>query len=183
MMTHIEGAIVDAFYDISICSWYNELKPPLPSHNSPAATGGLPSFELPSHAQIFDENGTLRDSARPRASNPATHSHDISSVLADGGQGGFEGQDSTAGGAARSLEEVTRDGNIQSLPEHTSKDPHYDPDIASEVTRAQSVLSPRGSETRMNAITRHLSRRFCLRLMIAEILNIFRYYLTAGYER
>ena len=43
------------------------------------------------------------------------------------------------------------------LPEHSTSDPHYDPDIASEVTRVQSTVSPSGSESRVHAVTRHLS--------------------------
>jgi len=30
MMTHIEGPIVDAFYDMSLLSWANVLEPALP---------------------------------------------------------------------------------------------------------------------------------------------------------
>lgn len=44
------------------------------------------------------------------------------------------------------------------LPEHTTDDPHYDIDIASEVIRVQTAVSPTpGKETRMEAITRHLN--------------------------
>lgn len=158
MMTHVEGPIVDSFYDMSLCSWHNHLNPPLPSYNSPAATGGLPSFQLQTHSQIFDRDGILRDHTVPSGSTGATHTGQSQSVLADGGQRGHEGQDTTSAGDARNLADITHDGNRRSLPEHTAKDPNYDPDIAAEVTRAQSVLSPRGSETRMNAVTRHLSR-------------------------
>lgn len=158
MMTHIEGPIVDSFYDMSLISWHNQLKPPLPSHNSPAATGGLPSFESRTPSQTFTKDGTLEDHTLSNSFTSATHGHQDQAVLADGKQSCFEGQNTSSGGDARTLEEVTRDGNdSQFLREHTSKDPHYDPDIAAEVTRAQSVLSPRGSETRMNAVTRHLS--------------------------
>lgn len=157
-MTHIEGQIVDSFYDMSLISWHNQLKPPLPSHNSPAAMGGLPSFKSRTHSQMFNRDGTLNNHTLSNRSTSATHGHQGQAVLADGKQGGFESHDTTSGSDARTLEEVTQEGdNSQSLQEHTSKDPHYDPDIAAEVTRAQSVLSPMGSETRMNAITRHLS--------------------------
>jgi hypothetical protein len=158
MMTHLEGPIVDSFYDMSLISWHNQLKPPLPSHDSPAATGGLPSFQSRTHSQMFHGDDTPRDHTSSNGPTSASHGLQGQSALANGGQGGYEGQDPTSGGDARTLEEVTRDGNnVQSLQQHTSKDPHYDPDIAAELTRAQSVLSPRGSETRMNAITRHLS--------------------------
>ncbi|KAL9105390.1 MAG: hypothetical protein Q9227_009428 [Pyrenula ochraceoflavens] len=43
------------------------------------------------------------------------------------------------------------------LPEHTTKDPHYDVDIASEVLRCQASFNPRDSETYLQAITRHLN--------------------------
>jgi phosphatidylserine/phosphatidylglycerophosphate/cardiolipin synthase-like enzyme len=43
------------------------------------------------------------------------------------------------------------------LPEHTTDDPHYDDDIAGEVARVQTAVSPKGSETRVEAVTRHLN--------------------------
>lgn len=53
------------------------------------------------------------------------------------------------------IEEPVSDSNI--LPEHTTDDPHYDVDIAGEVARVQSAVSPKASETRVEAITRHLN--------------------------
>jgi phosphatidylserine/phosphatidylglycerophosphate/cardiolipin synthase-like enzyme len=43
------------------------------------------------------------------------------------------------------------------LPEHTTDDPHYDVDIAGEVARVQSAVSPKPGETGIEAITRHLN--------------------------
>ena len=178
MMTHLEGPIVDSFYDMSLCSWHNEFKPPLPSSNSPAATGGLPSFEKSSHSQMFDDNGILRDHGRMSSHKHGTLNGQNSSILADGNVMrevvGHEGEDRGAGGEARDLSTVAQDGNNVNLPEHLSTDPHYDPDIASEVTRAQSVLSPRGGESRMNAVTRHLSTYSVL--LIITLLMKGRYY-------
>ncbi|KAK4998856.1 hypothetical protein LTR66_001989 [Elasticomyces elasticus] len=54
MMTHLEGPIVDSLYDTALISWHNALKPPLPSHNTPAAKGGLPSFEQSSFRDLFE---------------------------------------------------------------------------------------------------------------------------------
>jgi len=42
-------------------------------------------------------------------------------------------------------------------PEHTTADPHYDPDVSSEAWRVNGTLEPRGNETRTQAVTRHLS--------------------------
>ncbi|KAH8809008.1 hypothetical protein F5884DRAFT_674832 [Xylogone sp. PMI_703] len=44
-----------------------------------------------------------------------------------------------------------------SLPEHTSDDPHYDDDIAGEVARVQAAVSSKPGETQMKAVTRHLN--------------------------
>lgn len=165
---------MDSFYDMSLASWHNELKPPLPSYNSPAALGGLPSFTQQSHNSMFNPDGTPRVQQQSRGDmiNPASRHHDQSevgrqsggisagqqtSVLANGNQIGYKGQDTSGGGKARELPSIVQDAQNTSLPEHTAKDPHYDPDIASEVTRAQSVLTPRAGETRMSAATRHLS--------------------------
>jgi hypothetical protein len=49
------------------------------------------------------------------------------------------------------------DGGKGRLEEHTISDPHYDPDIASEVARVQCAVSPSESETRRDVVTRHLS--------------------------
>lgn len=43
------------------------------------------------------------------------------------------------------------------LPEHTTDDPHYDDDIAGEVARVQTAVSPKQGETRVEAVTRHLN--------------------------
>jgi phosphatidylserine/phosphatidylglycerophosphate/cardiolipin synthase-like enzyme len=59
MMTHLEGPIVDSFYDMALISWHNEMKPPLPCLNTPAATAGYPTFEAKSHAAMFDQSGKL----------------------------------------------------------------------------------------------------------------------------
>ena len=44
MSCHLEGPIVDSIYDMALISWHKALKPPLPSHASPAALGGLHTF-------------------------------------------------------------------------------------------------------------------------------------------
>jgi phosphatidylserine/phosphatidylglycerophosphate/cardiolipin synthase-like enzyme len=43
------------------------------------------------------------------------------------------------------------------LPEHTTQEPHYDVDIASEVARVQTAVSPRPGETRVEAVCHHLN--------------------------
>src|SRR5690349_1572943 len=53
MMIQLEGPIVDSLYDAALISWDKAFVPPLPSHNSPAVQGGLGSFEVNSHHEMF----------------------------------------------------------------------------------------------------------------------------------
>lgn len=53
------------------------------------------------------------------------------------------------------IEHPSPSGNL--LPEHTTDDPHYDEDIAGEVARVQTAVSPKNGETRVEAVTRHLN--------------------------
>ncbi|KAJ0118029.1 hypothetical protein J7T55_014482 [Diaporthe amygdali] len=59
MMIHLEGPIVDSMYDMALLSWHKRLEPPLPSHNSPAANGGISCF-TESHSGIFEPSGSIR---------------------------------------------------------------------------------------------------------------------------
>ena len=62
-------------------------------------------------------------------------------------------------GDARSLEDVVAVGNQERLPLHAAGDPHYDHNVADEVTRMQSVISPHEpGESRMSLINKHLNR-------------------------
>lgn len=45
MLTHIEGPIVDSFYDAALLSWGKPLDPPLPLLNSPAKDAPIPCHE------------------------------------------------------------------------------------------------------------------------------------------
>ena len=210
MMTHIEGPIVDSFYDMSLCSWSKELTPPLPCLSTPAAQGGLPTYEQRSQGQKpapmnvpganagtravpgMDASGELHPHlasgeriGSPEATNPQnkqTGKDDLSSrtgalnlnqqqgVAAAGTSteahphipsGETLGQSNvatTGSGDLGNVANVVHESGKAHLPEHTEKDPNYDPDIPAEIARAQSVLLPRGSERRVDAITRHLSK-------------------------
>src|SRR6266480_4486030 len=126
MMVAFEGPIVDSLYDVCLISWHNSLDPPLPSYNTCAAQGGLPTFEDPSFSKLFDDEGNLLVPER---------------------------------GDARSFEEVAAAGNQDRLPLHAAGDPHYDDNVAGEVTRLQSVISPHEpGESRMSLINTHLNR-------------------------
>jgi phosphatidylserine/phosphatidylglycerophosphate/cardiolipin synthase-like enzyme len=56
-----------------------------------------------------------------------------------------------------SLRDLASHASKLDLPQHTSEDPHYDPDIKSEVLRAAAGLNPRPGETRLQATTRLLN--------------------------
>ncbi|KAH0829571.1 phospholipase D active site protein motif protein [Fonsecaea pedrosoi] len=130
MMTQLEGPIVDSFYDVALISWHNALKPPLPLLSRPAADCSIPTFTSDSYATMFDESGKLVPVYQ--APTPIPDGHE-------------------------SLREIAEHGSQMDLPQHTSHEPHYDPDIKSEVLRAVACLNPREGETRINAITRLLN--------------------------
>jgi len=60
---------------------------------------------------------------------------------------------------AREQHQVAHDGEAAAtqLPEHMPGDPHYDVDLAGEITRMQSCYSRKPSETRLQATNRQLN--------------------------
>jgi phosphatidylserine/phosphatidylglycerophosphate/cardiolipin synthase-like enzyme len=60
---------------------------------------------------------------------------------------------------SREQQTIAHDGSkAQQLPALAPGDPHYDDDLAAEITRVQSMYSPEGNETRLSAINRHLNK-------------------------
>lgn len=45
MLSHIEGPIVDSFYDAALLSWGKPLDPPLPLLHSPASDAPIPCYQ------------------------------------------------------------------------------------------------------------------------------------------
>ena len=157
MMTHLEGSIVDSFYDLSILCWHNAFHPPLPQSQNPAAKGEIPSFQIHLHKTMFDENGVFKNSTAQIFPTTGTEHDRLRNDEANRGPG-LGGKDSEETSEGGNLSKVVQIGNQTRLPEHTGDDPHWDPDIAAEVKRAQSVLSSKEGESRMQAVTRHLSK-------------------------
>lgn len=62
--------------------------------------------------------------------------------------------------SSQAVADFIRDKDIdeQNLPEHNPGDPHYDSDIAGEVIRVQSSLTPKNGHRIMDAVTNHLSK-------------------------
>ncbi|KZF19543.1 phospholipase D/nuclease [Xylona heveae TC161] len=158
MMVHLEGPIVDSFYDAALISWHNAFKPPLPSHNTPAAMGGLPTFDQTSFQELFDQNGQVKRFG-------------FGSNFGDSNLGGVEAttvpgmseaampsrQEDVLNSGNTNLGAIYQEGKSERLAEHTDKEPHYDPDIAAEIRRSQSVLTPQAGESKMACVTRHLN--------------------------
>ena len=156
MMTHLEGPIVDSFYDLALNSWHNVFDPPLPMSNSPASSVKPPSFEVASHNSLFEDDG-LRDYTGEALPTVGTD-QDRQANSHTTGFTDHETVDFKAATEGGNLSKVIDVGSQRRLPIHDGDDPHFDKDIAGEVIRAQSVLSPMEGETRMNAVTRHLSK-------------------------
>ena len=60
-------------------------------------------------------------------------------------------------GPAREQHQIVMDGQAAALPEHMPGDPHYDPDVASEVTRMQSAYASKPNESLLQATNRQLN--------------------------
>lgn len=69
MLSHIEGPIVDSFYDAALLSWGKVLDPPFPLLNSPAREAPIPCHEERNDG-ILAENG---DKALPEHTTNSPH--------------------------------------------------------------------------------------------------------------
>ncbi len=59
MMVHVEGPIVDSFYDTALISWGKALDPPLPMMNSPAADAGVSYFSVYEYDHMQESDDDL----------------------------------------------------------------------------------------------------------------------------
>jgi hypothetical protein len=63
-MTHLEGPIVDAFYEIALHSWHNKLTPPLPCmsqpYQPPRDHAGNVRYLFQDHNPYFDDIEILK---------------------------------------------------------------------------------------------------------------------------
>ena len=93
MAVHLEGPIVDSLYDMALITWNKKIEPPLPSHNSPAAAGGITAFDYPGHTKLFGEDGELTGTKvvihpqkidRPHAFGPTTIQNLLHAVAGGG---------------------------------------------------------------------------------------------------
>ncbi|CAK5279448.1 unnamed protein product [Mycena citricolor] len=174
MMIHLEGPIVDSLYDMALISWHLKLAPTLPSANQPETEGGL--------GGIGDETTAKGDQRADVLTGPTTVEsvvHPVNSSQANEAQSDTEqGVLNTAPNIQTQVkgpDEYTRNylysgkqgisdtqiahpsPETSPLPEHTADDPHYDVDIAGEIARVQSSVSPKPGLTRMEAVTAHLN--------------------------
>jgi hypothetical protein len=58
MMCHLEGPIVDSFYDTALICWDKALAPPLPTLTLPVAQNDILAFKEASFQALFDANGS-----------------------------------------------------------------------------------------------------------------------------
>lgn len=130
MMCQYEGDIVDSIYDTALITWHNQLRPPFPCLDTPARGSKPPSFDIHSHGKMFNEQGEN------------IHRYDTRHTLPPGAN-----SVSDAAAAALQLD----------LPQHTSSEPHYDVDIASEMLRSIAVLNPKDGERRIDKVAKHLN--------------------------
>jgi phosphatidylserine/phosphatidylglycerophosphate/cardiolipin synthase-like enzyme len=169
MMTHLEGPIVDSLYDMALISWHNKLTPTLPSSDHPETEGGLgPVGDEDTVEENILTGPTTVDSVVHPVGQSSSQANEAMTSNPSSDQLNYEGQvkgpdEATkaflySGKQAISAAQIAHpspEGAL--LPEHTADDPHYDTDIAGEIARVQTSVSPKPGETRMEAITKHLN--------------------------
>ncbi|KAI1640079.1 hypothetical protein F4809DRAFT_638000 [Biscogniauxia mediterranea] len=178
MMVQVEGPIVDSLYDMALLSWHQKLEPPLPRLASPAADAtaseDMGSF-TERFAGMFTSDGAIRGHS---ATVDPTKMSELPGEEKNTSYGLFEPFANVSHSADdgrlnvryegskdrdRSLSPFSRPGTSQpsssddSLPEHTTENPHYDSDIADEVLRVQASVSAKYGETSLQTVTRHLN--------------------------
>ncbi|KAL8243917.1 hypothetical protein R6Q59_010175 [Mikania micrantha] len=131
MMAQYEGDIVDSIYDTAMVTWHNALNPPMPCLNSPATATSTPTAAIQSFQLLFDQEG-----------NNSSFTNSNTQHIPNGED---------------NLERMADHASGLDLPQHTSMDPHYDVDVASEVLRAVATLNPRNGETRIQGVSRLLN--------------------------
>ncbi|RMZ88096.1 hypothetical protein DV736_g4676, partial [Chaetothyriales sp. CBS 134916] len=130
MMCQFEGDIVDSVYDTALISWHNEMKPPFPCLDTPSRSSKPPSFNIESQAKLFNEKGEN------------LHSYDTQHTLPPG---------------ATTVTDAVEQASQKSLPQHSSSNPHYDIDIASEMLRSIATLNPGTGQRRIDMISKNLN--------------------------
>ncbi|KAK4159842.1 hypothetical protein QBC43DRAFT_293598 [Cladorrhinum sp. PSN259] len=75
MLVHLEGPIVDSFYDMALISWHKRLEPPLPSAEEPAVDG---ETRMGNGYAVEQENGGITQGLSEldiKATNGSANSH------------------------------------------------------------------------------------------------------------
>lgn len=90
MLSHLEGPIVDSFWETFLISWHNNLEPPLPCRTTLAASDPPPTLQEPSFTGLFESDGEFRLPEQP-----------ISETLPEHMSGGPHYDDTVAGEISR----------------------------------------------------------------------------------
>ncbi|KAJ7739658.1 iq calmodulin-binding motif protein [Mycena maculata] len=168
MMTHLEGPIVDSLYDMALISWHLKLTPNLPSADHPEVDGGLGSIDDETAQGDIATGPTTAESVVHPVGQSSSQANEAMSDNKSNDQLNYQSQvkgpdEATkvflySGQQGISAAQITHPSPEDApLPEHTTDDPHYDTDIAGEIARVQTSVSPHDGLTRMEAVTKHLN--------------------------
>lgn len=130
MMIQLEGPIVDSLYDMALISWHKALEPPLPSHNSPAARGGIGSFGDTSHHEMFRQ-GDIQENTTPKAKDSGSDQLERDSTRGIHSQNRIPGDDAglleTERLATLSIDAPYEPSPARNAIEHAINAPHLPP--------------------------------------------------------
>lgn len=131
-----------------------------------ATTGDVEhiAHDGPEHAHMRENKNVPNDTPATAGGVSTSHNTAQTHPQATQPQGVINGPDSQTKRFLAEGEQAIPQSQIEKpspgnslLPEHTTDDPHYDVDIAGEVARVQTAVSPKSNETRVEAVTRHLN--------------------------
>lgn len=165
MMVHLEGPIVQSFYDMALLSWWNEMDPPLPllSQNPQYPDPGSSShYQFGTDHPLAQTHGDLH-AAGARAFNTLSSQLEQYNFQEGTTQAGFQKAQDVSAGQAGSPQDAMVPGSqpegtsapavgtTQPLKNTTNKNEHWDRFNAEEAIRVNSQLNSPA------AVTQHLN--------------------------
>ncbi|KAI9683660.1 MAG: hypothetical protein M1829_004965 [Trizodia sp. TS-e1964] len=170
MMAEFQGPIIDSLYDMALITWHNAMNPPLPRNDDPVLVEGRTEYsDQPlSAAKNIDMNGGSSQRHEIATQPPMDHAevmqsikeYQIDDVGTQPNAGMHNSQHNTSAVSSKTpVVPIPGIGETVSerLPQHTSADEHYDPNISAEIARIQSGISAMPGESRISAVTRYLN--------------------------
>lgn len=129
----------------------------MPCSSSPATSDKTLSFDNPENQILSPDDGSVK--GKSPMVDPGNLSrrplHEIETATCSSAK--YNGSSSSQQGDSHATATTSATQHDETIPEHTTTDPHYDDNLAGEVHRVQASVSSKTGETAMQAVTKHLN--------------------------